>query len=235
MKFIKKGREPSQLRDFKRKNRDLPELLRYDALDGDTKQALRQKMLKEQGYLCAYTMAGIARDDDNDCHIERIRPQSENEANELDYSNLLMCAGSGQDREDSEWGAGSKRNASVHESNFVSPLNPDCEHRLRYGTSGRVAPVSEADKAARRTIDLLALNHRFLIDARRLSLRLQGLGPDARRPLSAAQAERLAQGILRPDRGGHFSPYCVAIKQVAEMYALKIRKLAARLKHEADT
>ncbi len=234
MKFIEKRREPSQLLDFKRINRGSPELLCYDALDRDTKRAVRLRLLEEQGYICAYTMAGIGRGGVNDCHIEHIQPQSGGDGSDLEYSNLVICAASGQNREDSEWGAVRKGGAAVDRTNFVTPLERDCERRLNYGVSGKVAPTNQADAAARGAIDLLALNHRFLIDARKLALRLQGLGPDARRPLTAARAERLAQSITQPDRNGCFSPYCIAIKQTAERYVLESRKRAARLKRSSD-
>jgi len=231
VRFIEKGREPSALRKFKRRNRETPELLRYESIDRDTKDELRKTLLDEQGYLCAYTMRPIARTESPDFHVEHIRPQSENIANELDYSNLVLCFGR-QGLAETEWGAFRKGGATVDERNFVSPLKRDCETRLTYGANGDIRATSSSDEAALGAIALLALNHRALRDARIAALRSRGLGPGASRPLTAAGAEREAERALERDNGGRLPAFCIAIKQVAERFARESRKRSARLARE---
>jgi uncharacterized protein (TIGR02646 family) len=229
VRYIEKGREPSKLASFKQKNRNLPEMLCYKALDRGIMQSLRTRMLREQGALCAYTMAPIGRQKAVDFHIEHIRPQWRDDLNELDYHNMVLCAPGDTERPNCKWGAVKKGGALVDESNFVSPLNSNCEQRLKFGARGDVRPSSEADRAAKRTIDLLALNHPLLVSARAYVLREYGLASGSQRPITAAQAERLAQAILVPNRAGHLQPFCIAIKQVAERFARQTRARAARL------
>ena len=207
MRYIKKGREPAALREFKRRNRASPELLCYEALGGDVKQALRVQMLREQGALCAYTMIPIGRETVADFHIEHIRPQWRDPANELNYGNMALCAPGGDETRNCEWGAVKKRGAEVDDSNFVSPLNRGCEQRLKFGVEGEVRPSNDSDFAAKRTIDLLALNHDALQSARLVVLSGHGLGAGARRPVTTAQAERLAAAIMKPNNDGLFEPF----------------------------
>ena len=109
-------------------------------------------------------------------------------------------------------------------------------HARRASNSGSTAPSLHqiaGDQAASRTIDLLALNHPSLLDARRQALKAQGLGPSARKPISAAEAGRLAAAIMTADLRGEIAPYCVAVRQVAERFARQSKAHAARVKGAA--
>src|SRR5579871_5789995 len=89
MKRIIKGPEPEELRCWKEENSEAPQNLTYDNMP---KTSVKLQMLAEQGYLCAYTMQGIATA--NDCHIEHVIPQSQPDRpqhSDIDYNNLLAC------------------------------------------------------------------------------------------------------------------------------------------------
>ncbi len=235
MRFIKKGSEPAALRKFKAENKRTPEVLTYSALRADIRSDLYACMLAEQGKLCAYTMAPIGRgpaDARRDFHIEHIQPRSRYPERQLDYDNLVLCA-PGSENAGVEFGARRKSDADASDANFVSPLNASCETRLKFGVNGAVAPSDAGDQAASRTIDLLALNHPSLLDARRQALKAQGLGPSARKPISAAEAGRLAAAIMTADLRGEIAPYCVAVRQVAERFARQSKAHAARVKGAA--
>jgi len=234
VRFVDKGNEPRELQDFKQANRKTPQNLRYDALDARIKHALREQMLREQGAVCAYTMEAIGRSEAADCHVEHIRPQSADEANELDCRNMVLCAPGNSDLAQADWGANKKGGAEVDENNFVSPLNRNCETRLKFGANGDVRSANPEDTAAGDTIDLLNLNHRRLLDARSILIREYGLGAETRKPLTTSQAERLAAEIMRLDAHGWAQPYCVAIKQVAERYARRRKARAARRRSAKD-
>lgn len=237
MRRIVKGAEPPALRDFKTVNRATPQALRYDSLGQQVRRELRERMLAEQGRLCAYTMSPIGRRGDDrggdDFHVEHILPRSRHPERELDYDNMVLCC-PGPDANFDEYGARRKGGAEIDDENFVSPLNASCEWRLRYGQNGRVRAATDADGAAKRTIELLALNHRNLVDMRIAALQAQGLAGKARRPLSAAKAERLALIIVEPSASGDIAPFCIAIKQVAERFAWQRRERAARLVRAPD-
>ena len=236
MRFIRKTAEPRKLAEFKRKNRNTPQVLRYSNLTAGARRELQETLLTEQGRLCAYTMMPIGRSrssgNADDFHIEHIRPRSRERERDLDYDNMLLCT-PGPRAEHCEYGAHRKADAEVDDANFVSPLSPSCETRLQYRLTGQVRATAERDDAAGRTIDLLNLNHPNLVEARVETLRSQGLASDAKRPISAAQASRLARKITEVDHKGQIAPFCIAIKQIAEGIARKQKARAARIARSA--
>ncbi len=232
MRFIKKGSEPAALRKFKAANKRTSEVLTYSALPADVRSDLYTSMLMEQGKLCAYTMMPIGRcagDAQRDFHIEHIQPRSRYPERQLAYDNLVLCA-PGPQHSEPGFGARQKGDGDVSDANFVSPLDVSCERRLSFGISGAVRPEKLDDAAAAWTIDLLALNHPSLVDARSQALKAQGLGPSARKPISAAEARRLAAVIMTADARGEIAPFCVAVKQVAERFARQSKAHALRVK-----
>jgi uncharacterized protein (TIGR02646 family) len=229
VRFIRKGNEPKALRDWKSANRGLPDASDFGAIPSAVKTILRNKMRREQGFLCAYTMAQV--DGSEGSHIEHIQPQWNHQDRATDYQNMVLCI---PEQGPCDFGAIAKGDEDVDATNFVSPLNDSCQRRLRYRFSGKVAPAEEDDEPAARTIALLALNHPILVNARRDAIRAQGIlasrGPQGR-PLrgaiSAAKALRLCDEVLATDASGRLPPYCVAISQAAAIYARQ-RELRAR-------
>src|SRR5579871_3276391 len=71
MKRISKSNPPAELTRWLRKQKGLN--CTYGDLPGDVKQALHQKLLKEQGGLCGYTGVRIAEETS---HIEHVYPQT---------------------------------------------------------------------------------------------------------------------------------------------------------------
>ncbi|GAB6168828.1 hypothetical protein JCM1393_12880 [Clostridium carnis] len=84
MLLIKKGREPNSLTIYKK------QINAY--YDGCNKGDIRQALLKEQGYLCAYCMKRISEDN---MKIEHYVTQSSSDDKEaLEYNNMLgVCLG----------------------------------------------------------------------------------------------------------------------------------------------
>ena len=123
MRFIPKATEPRKLSEFKRKNRDTPQLLRYSNLTAAARRELQESLLTEQGRLCAYTMMPIGRkrksNAANDFHIEHLRPRSRDWERDLDYDNMLLCTpGPGAER--CQYGAHQKDDAEVDDANFIA-------------------------------------------------------------------------------------------------------------------
>ena len=232
MRFIPKAAEPNSLRVWKQENRDAPQVLEFSNLTLPVRQVLHESMLKEQGWLCAYTMIRIGRavgpTGAKDFHIEHILPRSRHPDRSLNYDNMVLCS-PGPMAAQCGYGAQKKGGADVNGENFVSPLNPTCESRLSYRLNGEVRATTTDDAAAIRTVHLLALNHPNLVEARIEALRSHGLGPNARRPISAAKAIGLADLITKADQNGQIPSLCIAIKQVAERFAQQRRAHAARL------
>ena len=226
MRFIRKGPEPIDLRRWKQLNSGLPDSAAFSNIDRSVKEKLREQMMREQGHLCAYTMAPISAPEK--CHIEHIRPQSLYPERAVDYDNMVLCV-PGNEYGPCAFGAVRKGDSDVSDDTFVTPLHASCEARLRFTFAGSVVAATCQDLAARRTIDILALNERSLIRARREAVRLQGVGPDARKPITAAKARRLAESIMQTDRFGKIQPYCIAVKQAADVFAKQSEARASRM------
>lgn len=82
MIYIQKGREPDSLTQYKKQ--------KFAYFDGCNKNDIREALLKEQGYLCAYCMRRISRDT---MKIEHWYPEEllETDLERLDYANMLGC------------------------------------------------------------------------------------------------------------------------------------------------
>lgn len=97
---IKKGLEPISLTQFRASGGE-----KFDNLDSSTKNDIRESLLAEQGYLCAYCMGRIGRTRNKegvprDVKIEHVVPRAHTavtpgmEWMEIDYHNLVaVCEG----------------------------------------------------------------------------------------------------------------------------------------------
>jgi uncharacterized protein (TIGR02646 family) len=216
VRFIEKHAEPAYLRRWKWVNSGLPQTLSYANIPADALTELRETLLGEQGYLCAYTMIRIPGS--NKGHVEHIWPRSRAPAKELEYTNMLYCfPGAGVER--CAFGAHRKDDFEVTNDNFVAPTHRACEARFTYEVSGEVKAGNEADYAATQTVAILNLNHKELVALRQAAIRSQRIFRKAPKPLSAPEARKLAVDIMRRDGTGMIAPFCVAIKQVAERFA----------------
>ena len=84
MILIKKNSEPRSLTEYKKTVNSS-----FDNLPSNVKNDIRESLLKEQGYICAYCMKRI---ESSDVKIEHYKAR--NSENELDYKNLLaVCKG----------------------------------------------------------------------------------------------------------------------------------------------
>ena len=85
MIYIRKNTEPTSFTQYR-----VTHNAHFDDLPGGTKNTLRQSLLQEQGFLCAYCMKHIEKN--ADIKIEHY--EARDNANELTYKNLLaVCKG----------------------------------------------------------------------------------------------------------------------------------------------
>jgi uncharacterized protein (TIGR02646 family) len=224
VRFIEKQAEPADLRRWKWVNSGLPQTLSYANIPADASTELRETLLREQGYLCAYTM--IRTPSSNKGHVEHIWPRSRAPTKELEYANMVYCfPGAGAER--CAFGAHYKDDFEVTNDNFIAPTHRACETRLAYELSGKVKASSEADYAATQTVAILNLNHKELVALRQAAIRSQRIFRKAAKPLSAREARKLAVDVMQRDGTGMIAPFCVAIKQVAERFAAQREARAA--------
>ena len=153
MRTISKGSEPSSLTAWKRANPNKY----YDDLDADTRRSIRDYILKEQFYICAYCCQQIQ--DISACHNEHVEAQNLNRVRTLDFTNIVASCDT------------SNQCGKAHQSRHLplTPLMAECETELRFKISGRVEGVSER---AITTVHVLNLgnhekNNRSLIEKRK--------------------------------------------------------------------
>lgn len=224
MRSIAKGAVPHDLLNWKRENSATPDNLHY-AGGGFPREAVREALLKEQHYLCAYTLKALPSP--ADCHIEHLLPQSAHPpAKSIDYYNLLACYPASNAKTYCEFGAIVKADYDPANAPFLSPLHPTAGEQFRFCEDGSVEGLSEAAQAS---VTVLKLNHAALCRDRQAAIRGR-LFPQTHRSLSAAQARQLAQRVNQPDAGGRLPAFCEAIAQAALRHAEREERKAARLK-----
>ena len=157
---IRKRPEPSSLTHFRSMGGK-----KFDDLDAKTKDEVRESLLLEQGYICAYCMKRIGRDRDeegrcNDVKIEHVVPRSETsrskrtEMMELDYGNLVaVCKGATNGIMHCDTSKGNTL-ISLH------PCNEDVECSVKYGLKdGTISSTNNAWNKDLNDEGKLNLNH----------------------------------------------------------------------------
>jgi uncharacterized protein (TIGR02646 family) len=222
MKWILKKTEPSQLAEWRSRNKkDIN--FDYDLMRKDHKvvNAVVDALLEEQGYLCAYT--GVRIDKDK-CHIEHLKPQTHcNRQETVMYTNIVACFPEPNRSHRLPFGAQQKDQwpDSSQEHLFISPLDPICETRFFFDLKGNIL-FTENDEAAETTIKKLGLDHKYLIAWRRAEI--QGvIGKNNDLPLSAAR-RRLNQ--LKARKDGPFEQFCFVLIQALEKHIKRVEKIA---------
>ena len=228
MKYIRKGRPPhdyiawcNQVRDTSNEN--------YACLQNPQKRSLHRALLREQGWLCAYTVRSV---DEGSSHIEHIKPESvcrsERMGLDLDYKNLVACFPRDGTAGNLRYGAQLKGNWWQNDGvEFVSPLQRNCEARFRFDMDGNINAVHNNSTAVN-TIKVLGLDHKSLTEDRGRVIREFVYGPNGQNPLSPAQAQGAISRICNLNASGRFHEFCVAIRDALREHLQQLRKLAAR-------
>ena len=198
MKRIVKGAEPTEFSNWKKRDR-MAHRPRWNRVPTEIKKSIHESLMREQGFICCYCESRIARDDS---HVEHFRPQSRFPALQLDYGNLhCSCQrdlSPGEPRH-----CGSRKGSWFDDKLLLSPLEADCEDRLRFTANGDVFPRSIDDEAAKTTIEKLGLDLPKLRALRAAAI-------DALYTLSNEEIERLLERRL----DGQLLEFHTAIAQV---------------------
>jgi uncharacterized protein (TIGR02646 family) len=203
-------------------------------------EAVENGLSGEQGGICAYTGHRIRLTAANlamgiqrtvDFHIEHLTPQTHCiYGQDTDYTNLVACWPRPNCGFEPAYGARKKGSwpSPSEQTQFVSPLRPDCSVRFAFNQRGEISSAREGDDAASETIKRLGLDHRTLTDLRKAAIR-GALNP-ASQPIKLADArklmKRMQQDIDNLDRGvpTQLLPFCFAVQSALER---EIRKLEA--------
>lgn len=145
MLLINKGDEPSSLKEYKKQ----PNACYEDFRDKDD---IRDALLRDQGYLCAYCMKRI---DKSNMKIEHYKPQSKYGHLDLDYRNMLgACDGNSK--------AGENKNVQTcdtHKGNeeiVVNPLEQSSIDLIKYRGDGTI--YSDDENINKNLNEILNLN-----------------------------------------------------------------------------
>lgn len=189
---IKKGREPNKLLWYRQQ-----EGASYEQMDKDVKEDLLEKLLEEQGHLCAYCMRKIPEKRNlptgvPNVTIEHWLPRNPEEFEDigqgLDYRNMFaVCSGNrGCGNAEGMTCDGSRGNAPLK----VNPCNADTLCGITYTSSGKI-----------RSSDMMVnedLNEKLHLNSEAVSL-----------PENRKQAlQTLIEDVKRNHGEGNISLYC---------------------------
>ncbi len=141
MKWIKKGKEPKALTSYKKSKE-----ASYGDLDKDVKHQIKEHLLTEQGYICAYCMQRISQDwnkdlDKEKMEIEHYIPQSKDESLSLEYKNMLGVCNGNANSSKKLMHCDKKKGATL--LNKLNPLNQQQMAELAYLKDGTIYAEDE--------------------------------------------------------------------------------------------
>lgn len=162
MLHIKKEREPSSLVGYKKQKgasyKDLDSLVRID---------IKNSLLKEQGYLCAYCMSRISLDgtSGDKMTIEHFHPISDFPKLQLDYNNLLAVCSGGSDRNKDK-----SLTCDKHKCNkyllHIDPQKMNNVEKIKYKTDGVIFSDDEGVETELNNVLNLNCSDSMLVSSR---------------------------------------------------------------------
>lgn len=215
-KIDKREREPAGLAEIRTTPGTAGD---WSTVPGDCKQAIRNALVEDQGFLCAYCMSQIAPEPTS-MKIEHWRARSHFPEQVFDWKNLLgVCPGtietvSGLERHCDE----SRENQPLHIDPTTSP--PDPGTLFQYTARGEIRPAPGLDPAlseqVEKDIQTLRLNVRTLRSARKR------VHDEVRSVLSRRKSRYpknlalLRNRYARPQPPEPLEPYCQVAIQLIE-------------------
>ena len=153
MRYINnRNKEPKELVEYRKTSGVV-----YDDLGKERKDVIRDCLIDEQGYICAYCMGRISNDT---CTIEHYISQTRHETSpfseeEHKRQSLLYSNMSGVCINDSEHCDKKRGNVPLK---ILDPHNPLCEEFVTYSFSGRILPAGREEDKVKEDIQTLGLD-----------------------------------------------------------------------------
>ncbi|ALS37459.1 uncharacterized protein (TIGR02646 family) [Enterococcus rotai] len=205
MLYIEKGREPNSLVGYK-KQKDAS----YRNLDSSVKIDIKNSLLKEQGYLCAYCMSRISLDgtSGDKMTIEHFHPISDFPNLQLDYNNLLAVCSGGSDREKDKSLTCDKHkcnNYLVH----IDPQKRNTVEKIKYKTDGIIFSDDEDVKTELNTVLNLNCSDSMLVSSRNNVKEelIKFFTKSYPRRWTKMDILKIKNRLLTPDKNGKLTPY----------------------------
>ena len=235
MKRIIKGQEPASFIQFKQENEKGGVKLRYDKSLGSAQRShIKEALLIDQGYICAYTLKRIALESS---HIEHLKPEElcrkqmeEGIAtvSDLDYGNMVACFPKNGPKgisTEKYFGAIKKDQTWLNDGNdYILPLHPNCEDHFQYNKSGGVQGTSVRGT---NTVTLLALDHPVLVEERKKAIE-SFIGK-----FNPIKKVKTTQAIKEIDQlnNGKFIEFCIPLKHSLVEHLAYLDKIEKKLKY----
>lgn len=154
MKYVQKGNSPVEFVEWKELANENWEPT-YANISRETKIALHNSLLIEQGYVCCYCGRSIEKEDS---HIEHFVPQNLRPDLALDYSNLYASCIKDV-KPTNPIHCGHAKAGEYDQQNFIAPIDIGCEARYAYTLDGKINPMNDTDYPAKYMQKLLDLSH----------------------------------------------------------------------------
>jgi uncharacterized protein (TIGR02646 family) len=220
MKQIKKTVAPYEYIKWCNIQKDLGVNYNFKRLPNPPKENFHEFLLREQGFICGYTMKRVNL---KISHLEHFKPQhvciQEGPGKDLDYYNLIACFPKDGMKSNCRYGAQAKdkwwENNGV---DFLSPVNDACELRVIFNMNGEISSTNNHDLKAQNTISILKLKDPALTNDRKKSIHEFIFGADGATPLSPDEVKIAIDRICEPNSDGLFYEYCIAIHDALYEY-----------------
>ena len=193
---ITKNQCPGELKKYSKKKG-----ASYGGIPEKVKQSLRNSLLVEQGFLCAYCMCRISS---SECKIEHFHCRDKH----LVYGNLLVCCVGGKKGKEKHCDS-AKGNKDI----TCSPLDPACIKSLYYDLYDGTIHSSN-DEWNKELNDVLQLN----IDKLK-QLRKQALDGLIESLKLEADVSTCLQEAMNRNADGHLPPFCGILRY----YLIKVK------------
>lgn len=175
----------------------------YDNLPQDVRRELKNSLLIEQGYVCAYCMNRIKSDK---MRIEHWACQDDHEDQELDYSNLLACCSGNEGQPKERYTCDKKKE---NKTLTYSPANP------AHAINNRVSYIHGSGKIMSQEVDfnkeineVLNLNETRLVTNRKLALKVIHTELSKKKGTRSKQdIQKLHSAVLALNGNGQRKPF----------------------------
>jgi len=203
MKYIAKGTEPQELTDFKADA--TPDWTpSYSGLTRVAKSAIKESLMKEQGYICCYCERRL---EVNDSHIEHFKPQNDSTVDPLDFANML-CSCQKNLTKGTDRHCGNLKGGWFDRALLVSPMYSSCESKFGFNGDGTIYPIAN-DPSAKMTIEKLGLDINKLNNLRKLAI-----DPFLDDTLNEQEFKLFVEGYLQLDSEGKYNPFPTTIEHL---------------------
>ncbi len=155
MKYIEQQHSPHSFENWKRNNTTA----NWSGFSGTYEyKTVKKQLINQQKQMCGYCEIFI-KEDNESSHIDHLKDKHTYPEETFNFNNLLASC------QHTDSCGHKKGNNYFH--GFISPFDKNCQNRFTYTLNGRVIPTNENDTDARKTIDILGLNCKRLIDRRK--------------------------------------------------------------------